>query len=1038
MGFLDRLIAFSLTQRVFMLGAALILIIAGIFAAYKLPIDAFPEIAPTQVKIIMKAPGMTPEEVEARIVRPLETEFLGIPNQTIMRARAKYAIADVTIDFEDGTDIYWAHQQVSERLNIVRDSLPETVDGGLAPISTALSEVFMFTIEGDTLSLEEKRSLLDWTIRPALRGLEGVADVNALGGRVLTYTIVPDEAAMAATGISLADLRHTLEMNNSNDGAGRVSDGEEALVVRSVGAASGPSDLSGLIVGEVNGTVIRVSDVARVETGSLTRYGSVTRDGTGEAVEGIVVALRGADARSVVSNVEERLAELESGFPEGVSISVFYNRADLIETAVGTVSEALLIAIGLVIVLLVLFLGDWRAALVVSLILPAAMLATFLLMSQFGLSANLMSLGGLAIAIGMIVDGAIVVTENAVERLRENKTANKLHVLYRAASEVALPTAAGVFIICLVFVPLLTLQGLEGKLFSPVALAIVFALGSALILAFTLIPMLASYLLKAKSGGDTVLMRVLTPGYEFVLDMVLRRPSVIYAIAALSAVLAVFAYQSTGKTFMPTMNEGDIVMQAASLPSITLNQSEADDLRIEAAILEAVPEVEHVISRVGSDELGLDPMALNESDMFLQLAPRETWRGPDTDWLVGEIRSVMDDFIGIETAFTQPIEMRVSELLTGSRGDLAIKIFGPDYDTLASIAGQIERVVSNVPGASDVFTTSNDVSEYLQIDIDQQRAGRFGFTVVEIQDELRARLEGIVTGEVIEPGRRTPIMVRTDPLVSNSVPDFENIRLVNEDGVRVPLTEIARIERVAGLASAARENASRYAVVQAFVEGRDLVGFVTDAQQAVADQVNLDVGYSLEFGGEFENQRRASARLSLMVPLSIGLIFIVLFATLRSVRQSLLILFNIPFALVGGIVALSLSGEYLSVPASVGLIALLGIAVLNGLVMITYFNDLHALGHPVEKVVKLGSIRRLRPVLMTATTAAFGLAPLLFATGPGSELQRPLAIVVVGGLVSSTVLTLLLLPVLYRQFGIAGSTNSKHDGEVRWTRPFAN
>ncbi|MEH6409207.1 MAG: efflux RND transporter permease subunit [Hyphomonas sp.] len=710
MGFLDRLIAFSLTQRVFMLGAALLLILAGLYSAYKLPIDAFPEIAPTQVKIIMKAPGMTPEEVESRIVRPLEMELLGIPNQTVMRARAKYAIADITIDFTDGTDIYWARQQVSERLNIVRDSLPETVEGGLAPISTALSEVFMFTIEGDTLSLEEKRSLLDWTIRPALRSLPGVADVNALGGRVVTYMVVPDEAAMAAAGVSLSDLRETLEMNNRNDGAGRVSDGEEALVVRSVGAATGSQDLAGLVVKEVNGTVVRISDVARLETGSLTRYGSVTRDGTGEAVEGIIVALRGADARTVVRGAEAKLAELESSFPEGVTVSVFYNRAELIETAVGTVSEALLIAIGLVVLLLILFLGDWRAALVVSLILPAAILATFLLMRLFGLSANLMSLGGLAIAIGMIVDGAIVVTENAVERLRENRKANKLHVIYRATSEVALPTAAGVFIICLVFVPLLTLQGLEGKLFSPVALAIVFALGSALLLAFTFIPMLASYLLKPKSGGDTLLMRLITPGYEALLGIVLRRPSAIYAVAAVSAVLAVLAYQNTGKTFMPTMNEGDVVMQVAALPSITLNQSEADDLRIEAAILAAVPEVEHVISRVGSDELGLDPMGLNESDMFLQLAPRETWRGPDTDWLVGEIRTVMDDFVGIETAFTQPIEMRVSELLTGSRGDLAIKIFGPDYGTLAETAGQIEAVVAAVPGASDVFTTSNDVS----------------------------------------------------------------------------------------------------------------------------------------------------------------------------------------------------------------------------------------------------------------------------------------------------------------------------------------
>ena len=449
---LDRLVSFSLTQRIFILGAALLLAVSGLYASAKLPIDAFPEIAPTQVKIILKAPGMTPEEVESRVVRPLEMELLGIPDQTMMRAKAKYAIADVTIDFKEGTDIYWARQQVSERLTAVSGDFPETVSGGLAPISTALSEVFMFTIESDDLSLEERRSLLDWVIRPALRTLPGVADVNALGGRVRTFNIAPDEAAMAMAGISLDDIRTVLQNNNRNDGAGRMSEGEEALVVRSIGATENEDDIGALVVREMDGQVLRLRDIATVQLDSLTRYGSVTRDGKSEAVEGIVVALRGADARTVVKGVEDKLAELQSSLPEGVSIEVFYNRSDLIEKAVWTVTEALLIAVALVIALLIVFLGDWRAALVVTLILPASALATFLLMKLFGLSANLMSLGGLAIAIGMIVDGAIVVTENAVERLNENPQASKLHVIYRAASEVALPTAAGIFIICLVLV----------------------------------------------------------------------------------------------------------------------------------------------------------------------------------------------------------------------------------------------------------------------------------------------------------------------------------------------------------------------------------------------------------------------------------------------------------------------------------------------------------------------------------------------------------------------------------------------------------
>ena len=1035
---LERLVAFSLTQRVFILGVALLLVVSGFFASARLPIDAFPEIAPTQVKIILKAPGMTPEEVEARVVRPLEMELLGIPDQSIMRAKAKYAIADVTIDFKEGTDIYWARQQVSERLTAVSGDFPETVTGGLAPISTALSEVFMFTIEGGDLSLEERRSLLDWVIRPGLRTLPGVADVNALGGRVRTFEISPNEAAMATAGISLDDIRTALENNNRNDGAGRLSEGEEALVVRSIGATETESDIGSLVVREMDGHVLRIQDIAMVRLGSLTRYGSVTRDGTGESVEGIVVALRGADARTVVGGVEKKLEELQSSLPDGVKIEVFYNRSDLIEKAVWTVTEALLIAAVLVIILLVVFLGDLRAAFVVTMILPTSALATFLLMKIFGLSANLMSLGGLAIAIGMIVDGAIVVTENAVERLHENPGASKLHVIYRAASEVALPTAAGIFIICLVFVPLLTLQGLEGKLFAPVALAIVFALGSSLLLSCTLIPVLASYLLKSSGEHETFLMRTLTPAYRRTLGIVLNMPVIVYAVAAVSVVVAAFAYSTTGKTFMPAMNEGSVVMQLAALPSINLNQSEADAMRAQAAIMETVPEVQHIIARIGSDELGLDPMGLNESDMFLELAPRELWRGPDTEWLVDEIRSVMEDFVGIESSFTQPIEMRVSEMLTGSRGDLAIKIFGPDSKQLADISCRIEQAVAQVPGAADVFTASNDVSEYLQVDIDPVRAGRFGLDVVTIQDELRSRLEGVIAGEVIEPGRRTPIIIRADQADGSGAHDFDNLLLVNAGGQTVRLLDVASVSRVAGLASVARENGSRYAVVQAFVSGRDLVGFVTDAQAVVDAMGPLPPGYTIEFGGEFENQRRASARLSLMVPLSLGLIFVVLFGTLRSLRQAMLILFNIPFALVGGIIALSLSGEYLSVPASVGFIALLGIAVLNGLVLVTCFNDLRAIGLDTDQAVRQGAERRLRPVLMTASAAALGLVPLLFAHGPGSELQRPLAIVVVGGLVSSTILTLFLLPVLYRRFGVEGSSAAAPQGEVQWTRPYAS
>lgn len=1034
---LARIIGFSLAQRAFILGATLFLAIVGAWSASNLPIDAFPEIAPTQVKIILKAPGMTPEEVEARIVRPLEQELLGIPNQTVMRAMAKYGIADVTIDFKDGTDVYWARQQISERLTAIRDSLPSTVEGGLAPVSTALSELFMFTIEGGELTLEERRSLLDWVIRPSLRTLPGVADVNALGGRVKTYDIIPNETAMLAAGISLEHLYATVLNNNLNDGAGRMQDGEESLVVRTIGAVKTEKDIGNLVIRENAGGVLRVKDVARVQTGALTRYGSVTKDGVGEAVEGIVVALKGADARMVVSGVEARLEALKPSLPEGVEIAVFYNRSDLINKAVGTVSQALILAAVLVIGLLVLFLGNLRAAIVVALSLPFAALATFLLMRMTGLTANLMSLGGLAIAVGMIVDSAIVVTENAVERLNAAKSSNKPHIIYRAVTEVALPTAAGTLIICLVFLPLLTLEGLEGKLFAPVALAIVFALGSALVLAFTLIPVLASFVLKPSSSRPAAVMRLISPAYEKLLNIALKMPVLVYGATLIALAIAVLSYGRIGKTFMPTMNEGAVVMQLASLPSIGLRQSEADDLRIGKALIDRVPEVKHVISRVGSDELGLDPMPLNESDVFLELAPREDWRGPDTDWLVGEIRTVVSDFIGIETSFTQPIEMRVSELLTGSRGDVAIKIFGPNSEKLADLAGQIENAVSKVDGAADVYTTSNDVAEYLQVETNFDRAGLVGITSTTLQRELRARLEGVQAGEVIGVDRRTPILIRNDNEETVSPYGFDQTKLVTPNGKLVRLGELADVRRAEGLATVERENGARFSVVEAFVQGRDLVSFVTDAQQAVQTQIQIPPGYRIEFGGEFQNQKRAAARLSKMIPLSLGLIFVVLFATLRSVRQSLLILFNIPLALIGGVIALYISGEYLSVPASIGFIALLGIAVLNGLVLVTYFNDLRRLGLSLDETIRQGAVRRLRPVLMTATTAGFGLMPLLYASGPGSEIQKPLAIVVIGGLVTSTLLTLFLLPLLYKKFGTSNS-ESYTDEEVMWIRPYAS
>jgi len=1019
---LARLVEWSLAQRVLVFAATAALVVGGVLAWRALPIDAYPDIAPTQVKLILKAPGMTPEEVESRVITPLELELLGLPRASVLRSVAKYAVADITIDFEEGADIYWARQQVTERFAAAQDELPRGVAGGLAPIATPLSDMLMFTIEGGGLSLAERRSLLDWTLRPALRTIPGVADVNALGGEVTSYAVIPDRNRLAAAGIGFRELAEVLARNNSNDGAGRLEAGDLSLIVRAEGALRTPEDLARIVIAHDRGRLLRVGDVAQVRVDALTRYGAVTRDGHGEAVEGIVVALRGADAGRLVRAVRERLAQLAPGLPPGVRVDIFYDRSALIERAVGTVRGALVEATVLVVLLLFVFLGEVRAAVVVALILPLAALFTFLAMRLTGMSANLMSLGGLAVAVGMLVDAGVVVVENTVSRLHPHAadaSAPRLQRIGAAVREVAVPVAAGILIIGLVFLPLLTLQDLEGRLFRPVALTIVFALAGSLVLSLSFVPVLASLLLKERPHAEPWLMRRLDGLYRPLLERSLRRPRLLYAAAAASLVLGLGTYLAIGKSFMPTMDEGDLIMQVVKLPSVSLAHSRDLDLALERELLAKVPEVEHAVGRLGSDELGLDPMGLNDTDLFLQLKPRSQWRQRDKDWLAAQLRQVADRFPGLEVGFTQPIEMRVAEMLTGSRGDVAIKIFGSDLATLAELGQRVATIVGKLEGAQDVIAQSEEGMQFLQVAIDAQAAGRGGFDIASIQDELRAQLEGLPAGQVILPGRRIPLLVRGDAALRGDGESFARLPLVGDAGSVLPLDQLARLTATTGPVRVDHENGSRFVLVQAGVAGRDLVGFVDEARRAVAGGLALPAGYRIEWGGQFENQQRAAARLGLVVPLALGLIFLVLFLTFGSLRQALLVLGNIPFALVGGIVALWLSGQYLSVPASIGFIALLGIAVLNGLVLITCFNQLRAAGMPVEQVVREGARRRLRPVLMTASITALGLVPLLFASGPGSEVQRPLAVVVIGGLVTSTVLTLLLLPLLYRRFGCA-------------------
>ena len=1017
---LAKMIEFALTQRLMMLLVVLLLSGGGWYAFQKTPIDAFPDVSNIQVKVIIKAAGMTPGEVEERITALVEVEMLGIPRMTMLRSVAKYALTDITVDFEEGTDIYWARQQVSERLSAIWEDLPDGVSGGIAPMTTPLGEMFMFTITGGDLSLMERRDLLDWVIRPALRSVPGVADVNALGGLARSFEVVPNSAKMLARGISLEQLKTALESNNRNDGAGRLNDGEEVLLVRTEGSIEDLDDLASIVVRADPKQPVRVGDIATVRIGSLTRYGAVTSNGEGEVVEGLVLSLRGANARELVAALHEKLQELAPGLPEGVEIDVFYDRGELVDKAIGTVSKALGEATILVLLLLILFLGDFRAALSVALILPLAALSTFILMYYFGMSANLMSLGGLAIAVGMLVDAAVVVVENVVSHLAgqaKHPKLPRLHLIYRAVREVSVPVTSGILIIIIVFLPLLTLQGLEGKLFIPVALTIIFALSASLLLSLTVIPVLASYLLGEVSHKDPWLVRKLLNIYMPALEWSLSHTRQVFAVAIIMMLVAAALYTQVGKTFMPTMDEGDLIVQLEKLPTITLQESLAIDTRFQKALMARVPEVKGVIARTGSDELGLDPMGLNQTDGFLVLKPESEWTVESKDELIESIRKVADDFPGVAYAFTQPIEMRVDEMLTGVRGDLAIKIFGDDTEALNRTAEAIVAAVKTIDGAEDVYTPRNEGAQYYSLKVDRLAAGRLGLDVDALESLLRIQVEGLQLSTIYKGNRRIPLLLRGPESLRDSPASFAAQHIVLPNGSRGHLHDLVHMERTEGPVSVNRERGKRMAVVIANVSGRDLVGFVEEAKAMVAGQVKLPAGNYLEWGGEFENQQRAAQRLTLVVPIALGLIFLILFTTFGSVRQAILVLSNIPFALIGGVVALWLTGEYLSVPASVGFIALLGIAVLNGVVMLTYFNQLLALGLPIGEVVLEGARRRLRPVMMTATIAAFGLVPLLFASGPGSEIQRPLAIVVIGGLVSSTLLTLILLPILYRRFG---------------------
>jgi len=1020
----EKLVGFALNQRVLVLLLAFVVLFFGASSMMKLPVDAYPDVAPTQVKLILKASGMTPAEMESRVTIPIEQNMQSIPNQTIVRSLSKYGLCDITIDFEEGVDIYWARQQVAQRLSEVMDELPASVAGGLAPITTPLGEVLMFTIESDTLDLMQKRTLLDWVINKRIRAIDGVADTNALGGYVKTYEIVPNFTKMQRYKIDMEMLKETLSQNNQNDGVGRLSLGEQSLFIRSEGRLKNIEDISSLIIKHDSGRDVKISDISEVRIGSLTRAGFVTKDGKEEAVQGLILSRKGVDTSTVLKSVKAQLQKIEKDLPKGTTLNIFYDRSDLVSKAIATVSTALVEALILIVIVLFIFLGNFASAFSVAIILPFAAMMTFIAMSYFGISANLMSLGGLAIAIGMLVDAGVVMVENISEHLGDEKHKNesKLGLVISSAKEVASPVFTGILIIIIVFLPLLTLEGLEGKLFVPVALSIVFALTSSLILALTFIPVVSFYVLKQVPQPKVALMVFLESRYEKLLKFSLSNQKTVFLVAIVLWVLALGAYTQVGKTFMPELDEGNVIIGIEKNPSISLEASRDIDLKIQQALIREVPEVLSIVARGGSDEIGLDPMGLNDTDTFMVLKPKEEWRVPSNEWLLDEFRRVLDEFVGVEYGFTQPIAMRISEMLSGSRGDIVVNIYGGDATKLEEIAKDIFKITQETQGSSDVYKKANEGVAYWEVIFKDSAMARYGVTRSELSSYLQASVDGVEVGVVQEELRRIPLMIKGSRDLQTSMNKNRNLQYILKDGTGVAMNELVDFKMTLGPVQIDHENGMRKSLVQTNVVGRDLVGFVNELSLKIDEGITLPQGYFIEYAGEYQNQQRAAKKLSFVVPLSIGLVFILLLMTFKSSLQAFLVLLNIPFALIGGVFGLYFSGEYMSVPATVGFIALMGIAVLNGVVMLNYFNYLREKVEDSIELVTTGSIRRLRPVLMTAFIAALGLIPMLFATGPGSEIQKPLAIVIINGLVTSTFLTLVLLPILYHRF-----VGKKHD-----------
>jgi len=1026
----EGLIRGGLNNRIIIVVIALGLMLFGVRAVKSLSVDAFPDVTNIQVQVATEAPGRSPEEVERFITVPLEIAMTGLPGLTEMRTLIKNGLSIITLVFTDQTDVYFARQLVMERLMEVSQRMPAGVTPILGPVSTGLGEVYQYTLDraddGQRAltrdDLMRRREAQDWVVRPLLRGIPGVAEINSQGGYVRQYQVLVNPDKMRHYRIALSDIFNALVRNNANSGGGVLPHYAEQYLIRGVGLIRGVEDIGNIVLKEQNNVPVHIHDLAEVKIGHEVRVGAVIKNGYTESVGGIVMMLRGGNAKEVVSRIKDRVQEIndKNMLPDGLKIVPYYDRSELVDAALHTVTKVLLEGIVLVVIILFLFLGDVRSSLIVVSSLIVTPLVTFIIMNQVGISANLMSLGGLAIAIGLIVDGSVVVVENAFRLLSEqkNKRIPRLRVVLNATLEVATPVLFGVGIIILVFLPLMTLQGMEGKMFAPLAYTIAIALLISLLLSLTLTPVLCSYILVGQEGEhDTFIVAMMKRPYLKMLDFAMAHGKIVVlaAIALFGGTVALLPL--LGTSFIPEMKEGSIVPAINRMPNISLDEGIKMEMDAMRMVME-IPGVRMVVTNIGRGESPADTQGQNESTPIATLKPRDEWpKGWNQDTIADAMRGKLyENLPGVQLVMAQPISDRVDELLTGVRSDLAVKVFGDNLEELKRTANEIAKVAGEVKGSQDIRVERVTGQEYLNITIDRPALSRYGLNASDVHDVIETAIGGKIATDIFEGERRFSAAVRLPEDFRNSIEKIDSIMLTSPNGARVPLGDVSRIELVDGPAQISREMAKRRIVVGVNVRDRDLGGFVAEMQKAVGDKVKLPEAYYLEWGGQFQNMERAMGHLKIIVPITIAAIFFLLFVLFNSLRFAALIILVLPFASIGGVVALYLTGEYLSVPASVGFIALWGIAVLNGVVLVSYIRTLRDAGKKQADAIRQGCEQRFRPVMMTATVALLGLVPFLFATGPGSEVQRPLAIVVIGGLITSTLLTLVMLPSLYRWF----------------------